>query len=539
MVDAKMLPASMKGVDFIGTVTGLTTTRSGAASSALEHSMATWELRRSDIQETNKVLGKGAFGEVHEGVLNGKQVAVKTITPSWEDEDLEETLEDFRNECATMSKLLHPNIVLFMGICFQQDPLQLVMVSELMPNGSLAQLLHPDKNSKKEVPSFKQRMMFAKDTILGMNHMHRSNPPILHLDLKPHNILVDEKWTAKVADFGLSRVKDPKKNKGRAGSPFYMAPEVLAGRRYDEKADVYSFGVVLWEMVSLKVPYLDKKFTRLEDIVEYVVVQENRPEMPAECPQELAALIRKCWSPVPSERPSFNDIIEGGVLDEVFVDQLIGEKNKAARKFWKRSFGGRKDLRMPDREPWTQFSKALFTFMSCRANIKIDENIQWQVLKDLLDVKAHGEMVEIERFNQVLEWFGPLRPDSTSFIDLCQTITMEPGFVGAMDPREAESPLSKKPTGSYVIRFSSSQQGFFTLTVVMSKSELKNHPIQHLGDGKLFYGEIYPNFAEMLKAKKKLFKAKIPLKETRWAQVYKSYQAPRAENDYVDLSGIH
>ncbi len=71
-------------------------------------------------------------------------------------------------------------------------------------------------------------MLFAKDAALGMNWLHTSNPPFLHLDLKTQNLLVDDKWTVKVADFGLSKLKQTTKTKGKAGSPLYMAPEVIS-----------------------------------------------------------------------------------------------------------------------------------------------------------------------------------------------------------------------------------------------------------------------------------------------------------------------
>ena len=125
------------------------------------------------------------------------------------------------------------------------------------------------------------RMQFARDAALGMNWLHRSNPQILHLDLKSGNLLVDQYGTVKVCDFGLSQIRTSqgggnfatwfiiifffaslflkqsffplRKGSGAVGTPLWMAPEILLDKPYDEKADIYSFGITLWELYVQKV----------------------------------------------------------------------------------------------------------------------------------------------------------------------------------------------------------------------------------------------------------------------------------------------
>ena len=94
----------------------------------------------------------------------------------------------------------------------------------------------------------RRRLSMAYDVAKGMNYLHKRNPPIVHRDLKSPNLLVDKKYTVKVCDFGLSRLKANTflSSKSAAGTPEWMAPEVLRDEPSNEKSDVYSFGVILW-----------------------------------------------------------------------------------------------------------------------------------------------------------------------------------------------------------------------------------------------------------------------------------------------------
>ena len=129
--------------------------------------------------------------------------------------------------------LHHPNLLLLMGICIKDG--QLVMVTEYLSRGSVYQVLRPPKTE--DIPSFRVRMTMAKQCAQGMNWLHQQTS-LLHLDLKTPNLLVDENFNVKIADFGLSKYKSEELNK-RVGSPYFMAPEMLLSKPYDSKADVY------------------------------------------------------------------------------------------------------------------------------------------------------------------------------------------------------------------------------------------------------------------------------------------------------------
>ncbi|KAG4996827.1 hypothetical protein JHK82_027620 [Glycine max] len=159
--------------------------------------------------------------------------------------------EEFLKEVSLMKRLRHPNIVLLMGAVIQ--PSKLSIVTEYL--SSLYELLHmPNVGSSL---SEKRCLSMAYDVASGMNYLHQMRPPIVHRDLKSPNLLVDDSYTVKVCDFGLSRTKANTflSSKTAAGTPEWMAPEVIRGELSNEKCDVFSFGVILWELVTLQQPW--------------------------------------------------------------------------------------------------------------------------------------------------------------------------------------------------------------------------------------------------------------------------------------------
>ncbi|XP_052198846.1 serine/threonine-protein kinase CTR1-like isoform X4 [Diospyros lotus] len=142
----------------------------------------------------------------------------------------------------------------------------------------------------------------------GMNYLHQHKPPIVHRDLKSPNLLVDSKYTVKVCDFGLSRSKARTflSSKTAAGTPEWMAPEVLRDEPSNEKSDVYSFGVILWELVTLQQPWRNLNPAQ---VVAAVGFKGMRLQIPSEVNPHVADLIEACWAHEPSRRPSFSTIM--------------------------------------------------------------------------------------------------------------------------------------------------------------------------------------------------------------------------------------
>ncbi|XP_050227379.1 serine/threonine-protein kinase CTR1 [Mercurialis annua] len=247
-------------------------------------------------------IGAGSFGTVHRADWHGSDVAVKILM---EQDFHAERFKEFLREVSIMKRLRHPNIVLFMGAVTQ--PPNLSIVTEYLSRGSLYRLLH--KSGAREVLDERRRLSMAYDVAKGMNYLHKRNPPIVHRDLKSPNLLVDKKYTVKVCDFGLSRLKANTflSSKSAAGTPEWMAPEVLRDEPSNEKSDVYSFGVILWEIATLQQPWGNLNPAQ---VVAAVGFKGRRLEIPRDLNPHVASIIEACWANEPWKRPSFATIME-------------------------------------------------------------------------------------------------------------------------------------------------------------------------------------------------------------------------------------
>ncbi|KAL9230381.1 hypothetical protein vseg_005743 [Gypsophila vaccaria] len=259
---------------------------------------AEWEIPWEDLQIGERI-GIGSFGEVYRADWNGTEVAVKKFLV----QDLtSDVLVQIKCEAEMMIRLRHPNVVLFMGAVTR--PPNLSILTEFLPRGSLYRLLHRSGTLIVE----KKRMKMALDVARGMNYLHTSHPTIVHRDLKSPNLLVDKNWVVKVCDFGLSRLKHHTflSSNSTAGTPEWMAPEVLRNEPANEKCDVYSFGVILWELATLCVPWTGLNPMQ---VVGAVGFQNRRLEIPESVDPMVAQIIRDCWENDPRSRPSFSQLI--------------------------------------------------------------------------------------------------------------------------------------------------------------------------------------------------------------------------------------
>ncbi|XBJ06650.1 hypothetical protein VPH35_012283 [Triticum aestivum] len=191
----------------------------------------------------NKKLGEGGFGSVYEGKLGEERVAVKRL------EGARQGMKEFLAEVETIGSIEHINLVRLIGFCAEKS--QRLLVYEYMPRGSLDRWIHYRHNNAPL--DWCTRCRIILDIAKGMCYLHEGcRRKIAHLDIKPQNILLDENFNAKVADFGLSKLIDRDQSKVMTmmrGTPGYMAPEWLTSQ-ITEKVDVYSFGVVVMELIS-------------------------------------------------------------------------------------------------------------------------------------------------------------------------------------------------------------------------------------------------------------------------------------------------
>lgn len=271
------------------------------------------EVDLSEIKYGN-VIGRGTFGEVFKGTWRGAIVAVKKLNSS---QMSEEFVKEYEREVYLMRTLRAPNILQFLGSTF--NPPDICIIMEYMSRGSLYSILHDDTCAL-EWPLL---LHMLADTAKGMTYLHTCKPPVIHRDLKSHNLLVDEFWRVKVSDFGLSTVfEQTDQTMAAYGTPCWTAPEVLRSLHYTVKADVYSFAIVMWECVTRADPY--------ENMLPYKVIyavgnKGLRPQVPAWVPQQYANLMRSCWDDDMDMRPEFPAILDE--IEEMSQLKWAGQPN--------------------------------------------------------------------------------------------------------------------------------------------------------------------------------------------------------------------
>jgi len=233
----------------------------------------------------------------------GTEVAVKRIL----DQDISENLAAaFIDEIDIMRRLRHPNVVLLMGAV--TVPGNLSIITEFLHRGSLFKLLHREQNpAVASALDMRRRMRMGVDVIRGMHYLHTFQPMIVHRDLKSPNLLVSANFLVKVCDFGMSKIKQNTyvSSKTQAGTPEWMAPEILRNEESDEKADVYSFGVILWELATMREPWAGLNPMQVVGAVGFA---NKSLEIPEDMDEKIAHLCKHCWNTNPRERPSFEQL---------------------------------------------------------------------------------------------------------------------------------------------------------------------------------------------------------------------------------------
>ncbi|KAK2408283.1 receptor kinase protein Xa21 [Trifolium repens] len=199
------------------------------------------------FNESN-LLGKGGFGSVYQGkLLDGEMIAVKVI-------DLQSDVKSksFDTECNAMTNIRHRNLIKIISGCSNLDFKALVM--EFMPNGSVDKWLY----SHNYCLNFLQRLNIMIDVASALEYLHRgSSVPVVHCDLKPTNVLLDENMVAHVSDFGIAKLMDEGQSKTHTetlATIGYLAPEYGSSGIVSVKGDVYSYGIMLMEIFTRKKP---------------------------------------------------------------------------------------------------------------------------------------------------------------------------------------------------------------------------------------------------------------------------------------------
>ncbi|WCJ21908.1 Protein kinase family protein [Euphorbia peplus] len=268
-------------------------------------------------------LGQGGYGKVYKGkLLDSRFVAVKMLNVS-----KEELGEDFINEVAAISRTSHVNVVTLLGFCLEGQ--KRALVYEFMPNGSLDKFIcHKTAEDSDQHLGWETIEQIAIDIAQGLEYLHRGcNTRIVHFDIKPHNVLLDEKLTPKISDFGLAKLCTRKESivsmleaRGTIG---YIAPEVFSRNfgQVSSKSDVYSYGMMILEIVGARkkdehVGGSNSSEMYFPSWIYKSLELENRNDPIGEEDTE-SEIVRKlklvglwCIQTNPSDRPTMSTVIE-------------------------------------------------------------------------------------------------------------------------------------------------------------------------------------------------------------------------------------
>ncbi|XP_050878019.1 proline-rich receptor-like protein kinase PERK1 [Lathyrus oleraceus] len=215
--------------------------------------------RATDGFSDANLLGQGGFGYVHRGILpNGKEVAVKQLKAGSGQGERE-----FQAEVEIISRVHHKHLVSLVGYC--STGFQRLLVYEFVPNNTLEFHLHGNGRPTMDWPT---RLRIALGSAKGLAYLHEDcHPKIIHRDIKAANILLDFKFEAKVADFGLAKIASDLNTHVSTrvmGTFGYLAPEYAASGKLTDKSDVFSYGVMLLELLTGRRP-VDKNQTYMDD----------------------------------------------------------------------------------------------------------------------------------------------------------------------------------------------------------------------------------------------------------------------------------
>ncbi|OIW00742.1 hypothetical protein TanjilG_09711 [Lupinus angustifolius] len=290
-------------------------------------------------------LGEGGFGPVYKGKLNdGREIAVKKLSQT-----SNQGKKEFLNEARLLARVQHRNVVNLLGYCVHG--IEKLLVYEYVPHESLDKLLF--KSQRRDELDWKRRFAIIKGVAKGLLYLHEdSHNCIIHRDIKASNILLDDKWSPKIADFGMARLfpeDQSQVNTRVAGTNGYMAPEYVMHGNLSVKADVFSYGVLVLELITgqrnsafnldvdaqslLDWAYKQYKKGKSLDIVDSTLTSSMEPEQVAMCIQ-LGLL---CTQGDPQLRPNMRRVVmtlsrKRGHMDEPMRPGTPGSRYRRPRR---------------------------------------------------------------------------------------------------------------------------------------------------------------------------------------------------------------
>ena len=247
-----------------------------------------WELITLDALQMGERLGGGGMGAVHSAFWQGEPVAVKTMHDT-SAAQLAAVEAELRIHAELSS---HEGVVRLFGANLQPPGCCIVMEQCAR---SLFELLHRDADQLER----RQLVTMALEVATAMGFLHTRQPPVVHRDLKSHNVLLSADGRCRLCDFGLVGTREV-----TAGTPNYMAPELFLAKAYSTPVDVFAFGVLLNELFTREVPWDGYQPIDIKE----KVVEGQRPRTATTTPRACESLLHRCWHQDAKLRPPFGQV---------------------------------------------------------------------------------------------------------------------------------------------------------------------------------------------------------------------------------------
>ncbi|XP_011408807.2 PREDICTED: probable serine/threonine-protein kinase drkD, partial [Amphimedon queenslandica] len=247
---------------------------------------SSWVVSRNDIRMTERILGRGGWGEVRVARFHGLEVAAKVLH---ETIISEYNVSLFSREMNIASKIRHPNLLQFIGATTEGNPM---ILTELMPTSLRKEL----ESGGVAYPAI---LSISLDVACALNYLHLFKPhPILHRDVSSANVLLQpmeggNRWRAKVSDYGSANLQPLIGRTTNPGNPVYSAPEAGNPKEHSPSMDVFSYGVLLLEMITRRIPLPEERVGLIEGIRR----------------ASFRSLVERCLIVEYRHRPTMNDII--------------------------------------------------------------------------------------------------------------------------------------------------------------------------------------------------------------------------------------
>ena len=245
--------------------------------------------RLTNVRVTDEEIGTGSYATIQKVEHLGLICAGKVIHKVLQQQQEEDMVQRFREECRLLSQLRHPNIVQFLGVYYPSESSQIpILVMELL---STNLTIHIQQNG---ILSKEISYSILHDVALGLHYLHSQTPAIAHRDLSSNNVLLTSNMTAKISDLGVARILDPSRLTQKPGTQDFMPPEALpAIPRYNKSIDVFSYGIMMIHILSGKWPAAKQRLVLLQSIED-----------------PLINFIQKCIHTNPQHRATSSEIVQ-------------------------------------------------------------------------------------------------------------------------------------------------------------------------------------------------------------------------------------